>query len=219
LEPYIELPPPDPAHKESTAALVAADDAAAVPPALPRTAELLGNSNAPGPVFDPLAGSNVVFVLDNSLGMMTNHKSFYARQELVRALQSMYPARTFYVLLFHSGGYEGMPALGPVAATPENVRDMTNWLFTVGYRNGADPTKAMLRALGLSPAPDQVWLLSGDAFPDTVIDSIREANSAVNARINTVGFHSRDAEAQLRQIAYENRGVYRFVPPPNPPAP
>ncbi|HTA30212.1 MAG TPA: hypothetical protein VK731_06990 [Candidatus Cybelea sp.] len=211
--------PPDPTNKDRTAALLAADNGASGQPTLPRTAELLGNEGGFEALFDPQAGSNVVFILDNSMSMMTNRKSSYARQEVVRTLQSMNPAKTFYVLLFHSGGYEGMPALGPLPATPENVRAMTNWLFSVGHRTGADPSKAILRALGLSPAPDMVWFLSGSAFPDKVIDNIREANATANARINTIGLYTRDGEQVMRQIANENRGAYRFVPPPNPPAP
>ncbi len=188
-------------------------------PALPRTAQLLGKDDALEHVFDAHAGSNVVFILDNSMNMMTNGKSLSARQELVQTLQSMSASQTFYVLLFHSGGYEGMPALSPVPATPENVLAMTNWLFSVGHRTGADPTKAMLRALGLVPAPDTVWLLSGSALPNGVVDNIREANASVNAHINTVGFYSSDGEQELRRIADENRGVYRFIPPPNPAPP
>jgi len=218
-EPFVETPPPEPANKDSTAELLAAANAAAAPPKLPRTADLLGNDGALGHLFDAQAGSNVVFILDNSMNMMTNGKSLSARQEVVRTLQSMNPGQTFYVLLFHSGGYEGMPALSPFPATPENVLAMTNWLFSVGHRTGADPTKAMLRALGLAPAPDTVWLLSGSALPNGVVDNVREANASVNARINTIGFYNRDGEPDLRRIADENRGAYRFVPPPNPSAP
>jgi hypothetical protein len=184
-----------------------------------RTADLLGNSVAHSRLFDPDAGSNVAFVLDNSLSMMTNGKSLSARQDLARTLESMNASQNFYVLFFHSGGFEGMPALGPVPATPENVRAMTNWLVNVGHRTGADPTKAMQRALGLAPAPDTVWLLSGSEIPDKVIDNIREANASVNAHINTIGFYSRGGEQGLRQVADENRGAYRFVPPPDAPAP
>jgi hypothetical protein len=215
----VDTLPPDPPNKDSTAELLAAAKAAATAPTLPRTADLLGNDGGLGRLFDAQAGSNVVFILDNSMNMMTHGKSFSARQELVRTLQSMNLGQTFYVLLFHTGGYEGMPALGPLPATPENVHAMTNWLFSAGHRSGADPTKAMLRALGLAPAPDTVWLLSGSALPDKVIDSIREANASVNAHINTIGFYNRDGEQGLRQIAGENRGAYRFVPPPNPSPP
>jgi hypothetical protein len=180
---------------------------------------LLGNDGGPGRLFDAPAGSNVVFILDNSMNMKTNGKSFSARRELVRSLQSMSPGQTFYILFFHTGGYEGMLSLGPVPASPENVSAMTNWLFSAGHRTGTDPSKAMLRALGLTPAPDTVWLLSGGEIPNKVVDNIREANAFVNARINTIGFYNRDGEEDLRRIADENRGAYRFVPPPNHAAP
>jgi hypothetical protein len=73
--------------------------------------------------------------------------------------------------------------------------------------------------LGLTPAPDTLWLLSGGEITDKVIDNIRDANTFVNAHINTIGFYTRDNEQGLRQIADENRGVYRFVPSPNPSVP
>jgi len=211
-------PPPDPASKDSTVELLAAAKASGMKPEnqIPaRTADLLGNDAEPGRWFDPESGSNVVFMLDNSLGMMTNGKSALARQEVARTLASMKPDKSFYVVFFHAGGYEGMPSLGPVPATPENVRAMTNWLFSVGHRTGADPTKAMLRALGLEPAPDTVWVLSDSAFPDNVVDHVREANASVHARINTIGLYTRDGEGAMRRIADENRGAYRFVPPTN----
>ena len=151
--------------------------------------------------------------------MMTNGKSFFARQAVARTLESMNAGHTFYVLLFHSGGYEGMPSLGPVPATPENIRAMTNWLFNVGHRTGADPTKAVQRALGLAPAPDTVWLLSDSELPDKVIDNIREANASVNAHINTIGFYNRAGDQGMRRVADENRGAYRFIAPPNAPVP
>jgi hypothetical protein len=170
-------------------------------------------------MFDADAGSNVVFILDNSMSMMTNGKSLSARQSVARTLEAMNASQTFYVLLFHSGGYEGMPFLGPMPATPGNIRAMTNWLFNVGHRTGADPTKAAQRALGLAPAPDTVWLLSDSEIPDKVVDNIREANASVNAHINTIGFYSRAGEPGLRRVADENRGTYRFIPPPNAPIP
>jgi hypothetical protein len=212
--PYVDPLPLDPANKDRTVELLATARAATAP-TLPRTADLLGNNGGPAPLFDAQAGSNVVFILDNSMNMKTNDKSLFARQELARTLQSMKAGQTFYVLLFHSGGYEGMPSLAPVPATLENVRAMTNWLFSVGHRTGADPTKAMQRGLGLTPAPDTVWLLSGSEVLDKFVDNIRDANGFVNAHINTIGFYTRDNEQGLRQIADENRGAYRFVPPSN----
>ena len=215
-------PPPETTNKVSTAALLTAAKEAGREPDNPtpaQTADLLENNETSSRIFDARTGSNVVFIVANSLSMMTNGKSATARQAVAQALESMNASQTFYVLLFHTGGYEGMPALGPVSATPENVRAMTNWLFNVGFRTGADPTKAVQRALGLAPVPDTVWLLSDSDLPDAAVNAIRDANASVNAHFNTIGFFSREGELGLRRVADENRGSYRFIPPSNPSVP
>jgi hypothetical protein len=212
------LSTPEPSYKPSTSALLAQDREAArglgnSGPA--RTEDLLANNAGISRVFDPDVGSNVVFVIDNSMTMMTNGKSLVARQAVAHTLELMNPTQTFYVLLFHTGGYEGMPSLAPLPASPENVHAMTNWLFNVGHRSDADPVMAIERAEGLTPGPDTIWLLSASEIPDRVVDRIREANLIANAHINTVAFWSRMGEAGLRRIADENRGTFQYVPPPN----
>ena len=147
--------------------------------------------------------------------MASHNKSTTARQELVNTLETMNPAQKFYVMFFHSGGYVGMPTIGPVDVTPDNIRAMKNWLFSVGHTFGSDPTKAVQHALELVPAPDTVWLLSDGKFSPKAVTAIRNANDSINSHINTIGFYSHEGEQVLHQIADENRGVYRFVPPPN----
>jgi hypothetical protein len=164
--------------------------------------------------FDPGSGTNVSFVIDQSLSMMNNGKSIRARSELLKTLETMGAAKTFYVLYFHSGGYEGMPGLGPAPATRENIQAMTNWLFNIGHRFGSDPTKGMRRALGLVPTPDTVWLLSDGKFSKNAVQAIQQANLPVNAHINTVALYSAEGEEVMRQIADDNHGAYRFIAPP-----
>jgi len=172
-------------------------------------------SDAAEAMFDPAGpASNVVFVLDHSLSMKNNGKSFVARHELLHALENMSPAQKFYILFFHSGGYDGMPALGPVDATPDNIRAITNWLFSVGHKFGSDPVRAVNRGLSLKPPPDTMWLLSDGKFSSKAVAAIRDANGNFNVHINTIAFYSHEGEEVLHQIADENRGIYRFVPPP-----
>jgi hypothetical protein len=161
------------------------------------------------PLFDPQqSGTNVVFVLDRSLSMMGD-KSLAARRELVKTLHHLGANTSFYILLFP---YMAMPAPGPLPATRENVDSMGGWLFSVGHRMGSDPVKAVTKALQFNPTT--VWLLSDGKFSTSAANAIRSANEPVNARIQTIGFYSREGEAVLRQIASENHGNYRFVPPP-----
>jgi hypothetical protein len=190
-------------------------------------------------LFDPQRGSNVVFVLDQSLSM-SGKKSAAARRELVKTLQDLdlgtnqsfyiYTAtneisfkgdlqdlgtnQSFYILFFHFSGYDAMPTSGLLQATPQSIRSVTNWIFSVGNHYGSDPTTAMQRALEFKP--DTIWLLSDGEFSSKVPKAIRAANDSVNARIHTVGFYERTGEPVLRQIADENGGTYRFVPPPDP---
>ena len=163
-------------------------------------------------------GSNVIFMLDHSESMAFSGKSAAARKELLRNLQAMKPERKFYVMFFHSGGYDGMPTIGPdgpVEATPKNINYMTNWLFSEGHKFGSDPTKAIERGLGLVPAPDTLWLLTDGKFSQDVVAFVHTANDAVHAHINTIGFYSPEGEPVLRQIASENQGIYRFIPKPD----
>ena len=236
--PYTPAPTPEPDIKPSTADLLAtvkADAAAPSENGPTSTAALLGvdsgtatdiagastGTTAATPSDLPrrsLPGmtseTNVSFVVDHSLSMRRNGKTTRARSELLKILETLGPAKTFYVLFFHSGGYEAMPGLGPVPATPDNIRAMTNWLFSVGHRFGSDPGKAMRRALGMVPAPDTVWLISDGGFSKTAVQTIREANETVNAQINTVALYSAEGRQVMRQIADENRGICRFIAPP-----
>jgi len=214
-----DTPPPDSTNDQRrTAGLLPA----ATQPTDLTTAGLLATNPPPTGtagqtnIFDSdPPGSNVVFILDHSPGMQTGGKSAAARQELLRHIQAMKPENKFFVLFSHSGGFEAMSGSNLVAATPQNISLITNWLLSTGHTVGADPAKAVERALALTPAPDTLWLLSGDEFSQTVVDSIRQTNASVKARINTIGFYSRDGERELQDIAGQNHGIYRFVPPPD----
>ena len=226
--PYTPAPGPEPDSKPSTADLLATvkGDAPAPLENRPTSTEALlglgtGKTTAatasvlPGRPLPVMAGeTNVSFLVDQSLSMKRNGKTSRARSELLSALETLGAAKTFYVLFFHSGGYEGMPGLGPVPATPDNIRAMTNWLFSVGHRFGSDPVKAMRRALSIVPPPDTVWLISDGEFSKTAVQTIRDANETVHAHINTVALYSADGEQVMRQIADENGGICRFISPP-----
>ena len=189
--------------------------------------------------FDPQRGSNVVFVLDQSVSM-SGKKSAAARRELVKALQDLdlgtnqsfyiYTAtneisfkgdlqdlgtnQSSYILCVHLSGYEAMPTSGLLQTTPQEIRSVTNLILSAGNYFGSDPTPAMQRALEFKP--NTVWFLSDGKFSTKVPQAIRVANDSVNARIHTVGFYEPTGESVLRQIADENGGTYRSVPPPDP---
>jgi hypothetical protein len=232
--PYAPPPNPEPDTKPSSAELLATTKGYTVPaPAdnpAKSTAELLGvdldkgkNSNATVvatrsasgfPAHTTTTQTNVSFVIDQSLSMRRDGKSARARLELINFLENLRPNNTFYILFFHSSGYEGMPGLGPLPATFDNINSVTNWIFSVGHRFGSDPGRAIRRALEIVPMPQVVWIFSDGGFPARAVEEIRNANESTRAHINTVDFYDANGADVMREIADENGGTFRFIPAP-----
>ena len=215
--------PASPAAGETKPPAPPGTDAASQKPPPPTDAKTPGNPTGAGDgagggkkeepppepkAFDPLAGTNVMFVLDRSLSMR-GEKSVRARQELVNTLNKLGPGKSFYVMFFPEAA---MPTGGPLPATPQNIRSITNWLFSLGHAYGSDPTKAVEKGLALKP--DTLWLLSDGEFSAAVPAAIHTANVSAKTHIHTVGLYDGKGEKTMRQISGENGGTYRFVPPP-----
>ncbi len=154
-------------------------------------------------------GSNLVFLVDQSYSMR-GQKGEVAWQQLGNLLAKLDTNTFFYIIFFHSSGYDPMPTTGPLPATPENVRSMLQWSSTARHVFGSNPGKAALRALDLHP--QVLWLISDGKFPMDVNTAITASNKTVRAQINTIGIHSRSGEGSLSDLAAKNGGVYRFVP-------
>lgn len=152
---------------------------------------------------------SVVFLVDQSYSMR-GEKAEAARRQLGKLLADLDSNTSFYILFFHSSGYDAMPASGPLPATPENIQSMLVWSSTVRHVFGSRPRVAVLRALDFHPGT--LWLISDGKFPGSVADPITESNKTVHARINTVGIQSRSGEENLRKLAERNGGVYQFIP-------
>jgi von Willebrand factor type A domain len=153
--------------------------------------------------------SNVVFLVDQSYSMR-GQKGKVAWLQLSNLLASLDTNRFFYIIFFHSSGYDPMPAPSPVPATPANVQSMLQWSSTARHVFGSKPGKAVLRALDFHPKT--LWLISDGKFPKEVSAAITAINKSVGAQINTVGIDSRSGEENLRGLAEKNGGFYRFVP-------
>ena len=81
----------------------------------------------------------------------------------------------------------------------------------VSSGGGTLPAEAMLKAISLKP--DAIWLLSDGIFGEHACDVIGNANRGSRISIHTIAFYDNQGEAQLKRIAGENNGKYRFVSP------
>jgi len=156
-------------------------------------------------------GGKCVFVVDRS-GSMRGPKLAMAKEEMRNAIEKLTSARKFYIIFFDHG-HKAMPATELVRATRHNKNLYFEWIDGIRSGGGTDPRKAMKLALSLRP--NTIWLLSDGVFnnPPAAIELIRRENHNRRIQIHTIAFWDDSGKEVLKQIARENHGQYRFVPP------
>jgi hypothetical protein len=171
-------------------------------------------------------GNTFVYIVDSSPSMKRDGAFEAARQEIIRSLSSMKPKQRYLIsffgkeidpMVFKSGNEEKYP----INATPENLQLTLDWLSRVQIqKEGLPPNDALAKAIALQP--DGIFLLfDGDTKVD-VAKFLRRANrsddflSAGNPKvpIHVVHFFQDEFQKQMKQVAEENGGTYRFVPRP-----
>lgn len=161
------------------------------------------------------AANRVVYVIDQS-GSMAGLRFAHTTLELRRSIERLPTEGAFLVVFFNTSAIP-MPPGRLVPATQRNKSDGVDWIRQQTVGGGTDPTQALEVALR-EPRPDAIFLMTdGEFSPGPVFAVINQLNADRKVSINTIGFHSRAAEAVLKQIAAENRGDYTYIPPPSTP--
>jgi len=135
-----------------------------------------------------------------------------AKRELLRSIRALEPGARFHVIFFADFGETlQMPGEKLEWATEENRARCAEWLRTVDYGTGTEPLDALKRALKLKP--DAIFLLCDGEFDTSVVRDIAKFNRASGIPIHTLAFVDRKGEAVLQDLAAQNGGRYRYVPP------
>ena len=175
-------------------------------------------------------GNTFVYIVDSSPSMRRDGAFEAARKEIVRSLSSMKPKQRYFIsffgkeidpMVFESGVIERYP----VYAKPENLTKTIDWLSRVQVqKEGLPPNNALAEAIGMQP--DGIFLLfDGDTKVD-VAKYLRRVNRSDDilspgmpkVPIHVIHFFQDEFQKQMRQVAGENGGTYRFVPRPERPA-
>ncbi len=175
-------------------------------------------------------GNTFVYIVDSSPSMRRDGAFDAAKAEIMRSLQSMKPKQRYFIsffgkeidpMVFKTGEIEKYP----VYAKPENLTKTIEWLNRIQIqKEGLPPNNALSEAIAMQP--DGIFLLfDGDTRSD-VAKYLRKANrtddilSAGKPKvpIHVVHFFQEEFQKQMRQVAEENGGTYRFVPRPERPS-
>ncbi len=175
-------------------------------------------------------GNTFVYIVDSSPSMRRDGAFEAARKEIVRSLSSMKPKQRYFISFF---GKEidpmvfeyGVIERFPVYAKPENLTKTIDWLSRVQVqKEGLPPNNALAEAIGMQP--DGIFLLfDGDTKVDVAkyLRRVNRSDDILSAGMPKVPIHVvhffQDAfQKQMRQVAVENGGTYRFIPRPERPA-
>lgn len=173
------------------------------------------------------AGNTFVFVVDCSPSMARDKAFDSAKKEILRSLSMLKPKQRFYILFFGAeiaplqfGGQEPEPYM--VRANPQNLEKTIQWIQRINIqKEGRNPIDAMRQAIDMEP--DAIFLLfDGETKVTNWIGRIREMNETddlfsqgeTKIPIHVVHFFREEFVADMKRLADENHGSYRFVPRP-----
>jgi hypothetical protein len=154
---------------------------------------------------------SVIFIVDTS-GSMEGHRFDRAVEELTHSLSLLQPSQKFFIF-FYSGNTFPMwgqrnAKLQP--ATTGNRSKAIKWIKEFHPEGDTAPEDAIERALKMKP--QVIYFLTDGEIPNTTRATAQRCNSEHKTVIHTIAFEYEGGAEQLRGIAADSKGKYRFVP-------
>ncbi|MDA1007654.1 MAG: VWA domain-containing protein [Planctomycetota bacterium] len=159
-------------------------------------------------------GKDFAFILDCSGSMAMDERFFHLTMELRKTLSGLTKENSFQIVFFDHGHYV-MPPAKMVTATQAEKDAALLWVDQQ-FHGGATTPNAAIQYVLTQLKCDSIFLMTDGIFddPPSVVALFETLNVDREVSVNTIAMHERGGEAILQQIAKENRGDYRFVPPP-----
>jgi hypothetical protein len=161
---------------------------------------------------------SVIFIVDMS-GSMEGHRFDRAVEELIHSLNLLQPAQKFFIFFYNGVTYpmeisgvthhaERIPKLVP--ATTGIRAKAIKWIKAFHPEGDTAPEDAIERALKMKP--QVIYFLTDGEIPNTTRSTAQRCNADHKTVIHTIAFEYEGGAEQLRGIAADSKGKYRFVP-------
>jgi len=159
-------------------------------------------------------GQRFAYIVDVSGSMSTGERLPTAIHELKRSIAALPDFASVYVCLFHTVPVPQPFANGWVRARPANVARYAQWLDQQRPQGGTEPRPAFEASFILSPPPDVIFFLTDGEIPEQTADLVAQLNAKQKRKVtvHAIAFSSDAGQEQLRRIARESEGTFRFVP-------
>jgi hypothetical protein len=161
---------------------------------------------------------SVIFIVDMS-GSMEGHRFDRAVEELIRSLNLLQPTQKFFIF-FYNGvtfpmevdgvSHRSQRSAKLVPATSTYRAKAIKWIKAFHPEGDTAPEDAIERALKMKP--QVVYFLTDGEIPNTTRSTAQRFNTEHKTVIHTIAFEYEGGAEQLRGIAADSKGKYRFVP-------
>ena len=158
-------------------------------------------------------GQVFIYVVDCSGSMIDESRLTRAKIELRRSVNALQAPQRFQVIFYNDEPIP-MPGLLPKAADFPSKDQLLQWLRLIEPDGRTDPRSAL--GLALSLRPDAIFLLSDGEFPEGTAAAVTKKNPR-KIPIHCIDLGSGDTAEQLKQIARESGGQYKWRPDPSAP--
>lgn len=163
-------------------------------------------------------GQRFAYIVDISGSMSAGERLPTAINELKRSIGALPDFASVFVCLYHSQPVPMPVGEGWVRARPSNVARINQWLDQQRPMGGTEPGDAFVLAFQLNPPPDVIFFLTDGEIPERTPDEVLALNAQQKKRkvvVHTVAFSPDASQDDLRRIARESEGTFRFVPVSN----
>jgi hypothetical protein len=159
-------------------------------------------------------GQVFLYVVDCSGSMIDESRLTRAKSELRRSIMALQAPQRFQVIFYNDEPLP-MPGILPKPADFTSKDQLLQWLRMIEPDGATDPRSAL--GLAVSLRPDAIFLLSDGEFPEGTAAAIARKNPR-KVPIHCIDLGSGDTAEQLKQIARDSGGQYRWRPNPEPAA-
>lgn len=160
------------------------------------------------------SGTRFAYIVDRSGSMGSGRKMETAKSELARSVEELPDYGSFHIVFYSSGWSTPPMQRNWIQARRQYVSRFIRWLDTLHASGGTAPYPAFEEVFQLTVPPDVIFFLTDGEIPASTAQAVLELNRRAKRRvvINTIAFGDPSSQDQLRQIARESGGAYRFVP-------
>jgi von Willebrand factor type A domain len=153
---------------------------------------------------------SVVFVVDMS-GSMEGHRFDRAVTELSHSLGLLQPTQKFFIFFYNGATYPMFDQRNAklLPATSGNKAKATKWIKGFHAEGDTAPEEALEKAIKMKP--QVIYFLTDGEIPNTTRSTCERVNKEHKVVIHTIAFEYEGGAEQLRGIAADSKGKYRFV--------